>query len=422
MANARKIAVKALLRVEQDGAYSNLILGQMLEESDASKEDKALASALFYGVLDRKITLDFYIDKLSKLSCKKLQPLTRQVLRIGIYQLYYMDKIPHSAAVDEAVKLIKRSGESRNSGYVNAVLRSAVKERPNLPAGKDLYSLSIKYSCPSWILSDIIADYGVETAEEILKVFLLPAKLTLRVNSVKISCDELFEKLLEIGACPEKTDIENSLVIKGGIDFSRNDLYKSGFFHIQDLSSQKCALSLGVKPGDRVLDVCASPGGKTFTIAENMNNDGEVVSCDVYDNKVSLIESGAKRLGLTCIKPVINDATRYNRALGKFDAVLCDVPCSGFGVIRRKPEIKYKPNDDFGELGDIQYRILCVSSRYVKNGGRLVYSTCTLRKAENDRIIEKFLSDNNDFTCESMHTNMPSVYSDGFFHAVLVRK
>ena len=422
MANARKIAVDALLRVEQDGAYSNLILGQLLSRSDASKEDKALASAIFYGVLDRLITLDYYINKLSKLPVKKLQPLTRQVLRTALYQIYYMDRIPHSAAVNEAVKLIKKSGENRNSGYVNAVLRNAVSSDIELPLGIDLYSLSVRYSCPPWILGNIINDYGTERAEDILQAYLLPSNISLRVNTLKTSSDEIKELFKSQHIEVKENGLDDSFELCSGIDIADHTLFKDGLYHIQDISSQKCALALSAKQGERILDVCAAPGGKSFTIAQTMEDTGEIISCDLYENRVSLINKGAKRLGIKCIKAIQNDASLFNSKLGDFDAVLCDVPCSGFGVIRRKPEIKYKPIDDFENLQKIQLGILETSSAYVKSGGRLLYSTCTIRKAENERIVEAFLENTNDFKCEYMHTDLPSRDSDGFFRALLIKK
>lgn len=421
MANARKIAVDALLRVERDGAYSNLLLGQLLSASSATREDKALASAIFYGVLDRLITLDYYINKLSKLPVKKLQPLTRQVLRSAIYQIYFMDKIPDSAAVNEAVKLIKKSRENKNSGYVNAVLRNAVASRFELPQGSDLYSLSVRYSCPQWILRDIIKDYGVEITEGILSAYLLPSKVSVRVNTLKITAEELKNKLKEQGISIRDNGLENSFEFCNGIDFSGNALFNNGLFYIQDISSQNCALSLSAIKGERILDVCAAPGGKSFTIAQDMEDCGEIVSCDLYNNRVSLINQGAQRLGINCIKAMQNDASRFNPDLGQFDAVLCDVPCSGFGVIRRKPEIKYKPIDDFQSLTELQLNILNTSSLYVKSGGRLLYSTCTIRKAENEEIVNCFLSENKNFKCEYMHTDIPSGDNDGFFRALLVR-
>ena len=421
MADARKIAAVGLLRVEKDSAYSNILLSSLFDEYNATKEDKALASAIFYGVLDRQITLDFYINKFSKIPVKKLDGYTRQVLRSAFYQMYFMDKIPTSAAVNESVKLIKASDENKNAGFVNAVLRNACDKKIELPVGRDLYSLSVRYSCPQWILTNLVNDYGIDKTEEILKTFLTPAKVFLRTNTLKTSTDKLISLLKDGGVAANDLG-ENAIELESGIDFSKNKLFNEGFFHVQDISSQKCAQALEAKKGERILDVCSAPGGKSFTVCEIMEDCGEIISCDLYDNRASLIKKGAERLGLKSIKAITNDATVFNNDLGEFDAVLCDVPCSGFGVIRRKPEIKYKPINDFKELEDIQMKILKTSACYVKKGGRLLYSTCTLRKAENERIVEKFLSENTDFYCENMHTFIPAENNDGFFHALIKRR
>ncbi|MEE0839318.1 MAG: 16S rRNA (cytosine(967)-C(5))-methyltransferase RsmB, partial [Acutalibacteraceae bacterium] len=419
MAEGRKIVLDALLRVEEDGAYSNITLNSIFKNEKIGKTEKAFVSALFYGVLDRKITLDFYINKLSKIKVKKLEPITRQALRMGIYQLYFMEKVPVSAAVNESVELVKNSVEGKNCGFVNAVLRAAANEKIPLPTGSDLYSLSVRYSCPVFILSELINDYGTEKTQEIIKAYLLPSKVRLRVNILKTTAKQLFDSFSKAGILLEKTEDADCFTAIEGIDFGNNKFFSDGLFYIQDKSSADCALSLNAKAGERVLDVCAAPGGKSFTVAMSMINQGEIVSCDLYENRVKLIEASAKRLSISCIKPTVNDATVFNSRLGCFDAVLCDVPCSGFGVIRRKPEIKYKPINNFDELEEIQYKILTTSSLYVKNGGRLLYSTCTLRKAENEKIVEKFLDENDGFCCEYMHTDFPCDKNDGFFRAML---
>ncbi len=421
MAESRKIVLEALIRVEEDGSYSNLTLNSFFKKENIKNEEKAFAAALFYGVLDRKITLDFYINKLSNIKVKKLDPITRQALRMGIYQLYFMEKVPVSAAVNESVELVKRSAEQKNFGFVNAVLRNAARKEIPLPTGKDLFSLSVRYSCPAFVLSELINDYGVEKAKDIIKAYLLPSKVNLRVNVLKTTADELFDGLDKAGIRLEPSADNNCFTAMDGIDFSRNKFFSDGMFYVQDLSSAACALSVNAKSGERILDVCAAPGGKSITMAMSMEDRGEIVSCDLYENRVSLIKSSAERLSINCIKPMVNDATVYNSQLGLFDAVLCDVPCSGFGVIRRKPEIKYKAVEDFSELEEIQYKILCTSKNYLKNGGRLIYSTCTLRKAENEKIIEKFLLENKDFKCEYMHTDFPCEENDGFFRALLIK-
>lgn len=422
MNTARYIAATALLRVEKDGAYSNITLASLLNEHKLSIADKALASILFYGVLDRKITLDFYINKFSNIKPKKIDEFTRQAIRIGLFQLYYTEKIPVSAAVNESVELVKNSDEKHNSGFVNAILRKASENRPELPNGNDLYSLSVRYSCPVWIISELLRDYTREQTEKILKAYLSSSKLFIRVNTLKTDCDTLIMLLKNDNITAIKTDIENCLYIVGGIDFKNNDYFNKGYFFVQDTAAQNCALAINAKKGERILDVCAAPGGKSFSIAICAQNCGEVVSCDIYENRVSLIKKGAQRLGIDIINATVNDACVFNESLGQFDGVLCDVPCSGFGVIKRKPEIKYKAQDNFKELEEIQLKILETSSCYVKDGGRLLYSTCTLRKDENEKIVNRFLEQNNNYVCEYMHTDLPSEDNDGFFRALLLKR
>lgn len=420
MKNARKICLDALLRVEKDKAYSNIVLGSFLSKNDFNKNDKAFISALFYGVLDRKITLDFYIKKLSNIPFKKIEPITKMVLRMGLFQICFMEKVPQNAAVNESVNLLKNTSEERNCSFVNAILRNTAS-LPPLPVTKDLYSLSVRYSCPTWIISELIKDYSAEETEKILETFLLPGEINLRTNTLKITTENLCGRLEEMGI--KCIDVkENNIKVKGGIDFKNNLLFLEGLFHIQDTSSQNCAASLQLQQGMRMLDLCAAPGGKSFTSALIMENKGEIISCDLYENRVELIKKGAERLGIHIINPIVNDATIFNESLGLFDRVLCDVPCSGLGVIRRKPDIKYKSGEDFSLLKSIQKKILSTAVRYLKNDGKLLYSTCTLRKAENEEIVNDFLSENKDFCAEYMYTDIPSKDNDGFFRAIIYRK
>lgn len=423
MTNPRKLAANVLTKIERDGAYSNITLAAELKDSDMSPENKKLTSALVYGVLDRKITLDYVLSRFMKTPIKKTAPYTLQVLRCALYQIMYMDKIPDSAAVNEAVKLIKKSKESRNSGFVNAVLRSALREEKLLPEGDGVKDLSIRYSCPEWITDSFIKDYGTENAVALLEESLKAPPVTLRVNTVKISSDELIEKLKAEGITAVKGDVENSLILEKGTDIGGCDLFRQGFFHVQDTASQKAVAVLAPKPSERVLDICSAPGGKSFTMAQILENKGEIIACDLYEHKLKLISDSAERLGLNIIKATLNDATVYNHDLGEFDKVLCDVPCSGLGVIRRKPEIKYKPIEDFGELEKIQYSILENAVKYLKSGGSILYSTCTLRRNENENQINRFLENHEEFSKEYEHTFMPHTDStDGFYCALLVKR
>ena len=417
MVNARKVAVNILQKIELQSAYSNLTLNSYFKDMEISSQDKAFVTALVYGVLERKITLDYVLKRFIKTALKKVQPFTLEVLRVTLYQIMFMDKIPDSAAVNEAVKLIKRSKESRNSGFVNAVLRNILREENLMPQGDSIHELSVIYSCPQDIIESLVKDYGKEDAIEILKHSLKPAKLTVRVNSIKTDMESFRQN---IGVDTTEIEPTGALVLNKGIDISNNPLYADGQFFVQDTASQKVVSIFSPKPNERVLDMCAAPGGKSFSIAILMQNSGEIVSCDLYEHKCRLIKNSAERLGLSIIKPMVLDAMVYDEKLGKFDRVLCDVPCSGLGIIGRKPEIKYKNFEDFDNLPDIQFKILSNAKNYLKNGGQIMYSTCTLRKAENDEIISRFLDENKDFSLSYSHTFMPHKdNTDGFYCALL---
>lgn len=417
MVNARKVAVNILQKIELQSAYSNLTLNSYFKDMVISSQDKAFVTALVYGVLERKITLDYILKRFIKTPLKKVQPFTLEVLRVTLYQIMFMDKIPDSAAVNEAVKLIKRSKESRNSGFVNAVLRNVLREENLMPQGDSVADLSVIYSCPQDIIESLVKDYGKEDAIEILKHSLKPAKLTVRVNLIKTDMESFRQN---IGVDTTEIEPSGALVLNKGIDISNNPLYADGQFFVQDTASQKVVSIFNPKPNERVLDMCAAPGGKSFSMAILMKNSGEIVSCDLYEHKCRLIKNSAERLGLGIIKPLVLDASVYDEKLGKFDRVLCDVPCSGLGIIGRKPEIKYKNFEDFDNLPDIQFKILSNAKNYLKNGGQIMYSTCTLRKAENDEIISRFLDENKDFSLSYSHTFMPHKdNTDGFYCALL---
>lgn len=420
MPQARKVAIDALLKVNNDLAYSNITLNSVLNTTDLSPNDKSLASALFYGVLDRKITLDYVIGTLIKTPLNKVDNFTKEVLRVGLYQIMYMDKIPKSAAVNESVKIIKNSKKRYNAGFVNAVLRASIRADKLLPEDDSADSLSIRFSTPKWIVESFIEDYSLKTTKELLNEALKAPPVFIRVNTLKIRKEELLGLLKNQGVEAEAVEQTDAICIKSGLSVEKNELYKNGLFYVQDLSSQKCAETLGGKAGERILDICAAPGGKSFTTALLMENKGEIVSCDLYEKRTNLIAKGAKRLGIGIINPHTADATVFDEKIGRFDAVLCDVPCSGLGIMRRKPDIKYKPVTDFEELEKIQSEILENAVKYLKSGGRIVYSTCTLRKNENEKQIEAFLKKYPDFKLQYIHTFMPqNDNTDGFFVAKL---
>lgn len=420
MENPRKLAVKALIKINTENAYSNLTVKSLFKDNDLSSANKAFAIALVYGVLDRRITLDYVLQKFLKTPLKKVAPFTLEVLRTALYQIMFMDKVPNSAAVDEAVKLVKKSKESRNSGFVNAVLRNVLRAENLLPNGESIEELSVIYSCPLEIINSFINDYGLENTECLLQESLKPSKLTVRVNTVKTDIEE-FKSLIDVES--EDTKLKGGLILKEGIDIANNKAFKDGLFYVQDMASQTAVSVLNPIENSRVLDMCSAPGGKSFAMALLMENKGEIVSCDLYPKRVELIEKSAKRLGLSIIKPTIQDATVYNKELGEFDFVLCDVPCSGLGVIGRKPDIKYKDFSEFDSLCKIQIKILQNAVKYLKKDGKILYSTCTLRKKENDDIVDSFLKENLEFKCEFEHTFMPHIDgTDGFYCALISRK
>ncbi len=442
MENSRRLVYKTLLKIEQDGAYSNLAIDYALKQSDLSAQDKAFASALFYGVCERKITLDFIIGKLSSVRLSKIETSIKIILRMGLYQLLYMDSITDFAAVDESVKLVMYAKKPRLKGFVNAILRTFIREdkQIKLPDStqKPSFYLSIKYSCPEQFAVNLIADYGFELAEKFLSCSLNRPPLTIRVNTLKTTAEKLLESLKSEGVdCRLHEKIENCIVIDKTTAIDRLQSFKQGLFHVQDSASMLCAMALGPTSSDLVYDMCSAPGGKSFTMAQLMNGEGRINAFDLYEHKIKLINDGANRLGLSNIEASINDATKSVK-LEKADKILCDVVCSGSGIIRRKPEIKYKEWDDLSELAKLQLEILTKSAEHLKSGGELVYSTCSVNKIENEGVIEKFLAKNKDLEpCEidesirdfgltqsgHMVTLMPNISdTDGFFIAKIRRK
>ena len=407
MSNCRDIVFKALLRIDIDDAYSNLVIDSFLDDGNLTPIDKKFISALFYGVLERKITLDYIIRQYSTIRLKKIESKALCILRMGVYQLIFMDKIPQSAAVNESVKLAKKYKLFHASGFINGILRNIVRAecKYKLPEKSDLKSyLSVKYSCPQDIISLWINSYGKDITVEILQTLCGRPPLTIRVNNIKTTDDVLITKLAENGI-NGKLHHKNCIMLQNSGSLKHITEFKEGLFHVQDLASQLCCELTGVKSGDTVADVCSAPGGKSFTMAQIMNNEGKIFAFDLYKNRTKLISDGAKRLGISIISSSIRDAKSDKRELN-VDVVLCDAPCSGLGILRRKPEIRYKNDTGIHTLPSIQYEILINSSKLVKNGGTLIYSTCTLNPAENNEIAKKFLKENKDFV--QLELNIPT--------------
>lgn len=430
MQNERRVLVSALLKAEKSG-YSNLILDNVLKESDLNDVARGFVTSAFYGVIERKISIDHILNRYLKRPITKAPPFTAAVLRSGAYQIIFMDKIPNSAAVNESVKIIKKSKESGNSGLVNAVLRKlcsddvkAFIEHSNDPA--------IRFSVEKWIYDLISKEHSAKKAEDFFNNALAAPPVFIRINSLKDGAAELLgSELKERGGTLLPTSCEDLFKVDGIKNIESFECYKKGLFFVQDLSSRLAANIVSAKAGDRILDCCAAPGGKSFSVAIEAQDNCELISCDIHPHRVALIKNGAERLGLKSVKLTVMDATVFDPKLGYFDKVLCDVPCSGIGVIRRKPEIKYKTDSECAELIPLQKKILQNSSRYVKKGGRLIYSTCTLLRRENEEVVEAFLKENSDFVLVSPLSDSeakcinfmpPDTNGDGFFIAAMERK
>lgn len=407
MINARETAMKAIYDVEFNGAYSNMVLKKAL--IGAEKQDKGFITTLVYGTISRKLTLDYVIERYSKLKLKKISKYILIILRMGLYQLMFMDKIPESAAVNESVKLAKHYGHGASAGFVNGILRSYI--RNGIKISND--NLSVKYSYPEWLCNQWINDFGFEFTEKLMAAMNTEPKITIRYNALKTTQEELKTLFEENGIHSEKNGI--SLACEG-FDVSHDKLYLDGFYSVQDTAASNAAIELSPRAGDTVIDMCAAPGGKTTHLAEIMENEGKILAFDIHEHKIKLIEANAKRLGIGIIDAQIADGTVFDERLrNTADKILCDVPCSGLGIIRRKPDIKWNKGDT-NELRDIQKKILENSAEYLKHGGEIVYSTCTIDRRENEEITSAFLKNHADFEKISEKTYYPNTDgTDGFY-------
>ena len=410
MKNARLSAFDMLYDIIYGGAYSNIVLEKGLKAVES--KDKGFVSRLVYGVIERRLSLDYAINKFLN---GKTKPKVKILLYIGAYQVLYMDKIPDAVAVYETVSLCDNIGLSYYKKLINAVLHRIIDYKTEFDVIDDL---SIKYSCPQHLINMWTKMYGEDNVLDILEsinnrppVFAIP-------NSKYVDAEELYYELFSAGI---DCEVFNDVVkINSSFDLSGLKAFNDGLFYIEDYSSYSCAKALEAEPDDVVLDLCSAPGGKAFTIAQS---GATVYAYDIYEHRVELIKKSAQRLGLNNIITGINDALIYNANIPFADRIICDVPCSGFGIIRRKPEIRYKNLDDIKELPQIQYNILFTSSRYLKSGGVIIYSTCTLNKKENEQVVDRFLNDNTDFSLVESKTVFPTKNGgDGFFYSILKKK
>ena len=411
MSNAREIAMKVIYDVEFNGAYSNMALKKALK-TDMPKQDKAFISNLVYGVTDRKLTLDYVIGKFSKIKLKKISKYILIILRMGIYQIMFMDKVPTSAAVNESVKLARRYGHGASAGFVNGLLRNVSKTEIEYPSDKTEY-LSVKYSFPMWLCEKWIDEFGYDFTEKLIESFGMEKRLNIRPNRLKITADELCKKFNDNGI---NAEVYGGYIVSDGFDISADSLYNDGYYTIQDSAAMQTAKVLAPCEGDTVIDMCAAPGGKTTHIAELMNNRGKIYAFDVHEHKIELIKKNAERLGITIIEPKLSDGCKIDESMiNTADKILCDVPCSGLGIIGRKPEIKWNRAED-NDLPKIQRQILYNASKYLKINGEIVYSTCTIEKEENEAVTDSFTADNENFEKVFEKTFYPHIdNTDGFY-------
>lgn len=419
----RKTAFLTLVDVESKKAYSNLAVNHQIIINKPNAQ--GFVRELVYGVLENKITLDYYIDILVRNGVSGLRANELTILRMGIYQLKYMNSVPEYAAVNESVMLAKRYCRGKD-GFINGVLREYINKKIQLRlpdrSDDEIKYLSVKYSYAPWIIELWLEHYSMDFVEALLAAGNKKAPMTVRLNWLRIMKPDLIKKLEESGFEVEEGRLcQNALYVKGN-RLLDTELYKMGMFTPQDESSMIVAEKLNPKHGDTVMDVCAAPGGKTTAIAERMNNTGKIIASDIYRRKLDLIDKEAVRLGITNVETRSWDATRVDSSMfQRADKVLVDAPCSGLGVIRRKPEIKYKEHTaDMELLPKKQLAILSASSSYVKPGGTLVYSTCTINPEENEHVIDAFMRKNPSFKKIERTLLLPNVNgTDGFFICVM---
>ena len=402
--NARELALDVLTRVEQEQAYSNLLLNRSLERSGLSRQDAALATEIVYGTIQRLNTLDYFLDRFVKGGVGKLEPWVRNLLRLSLYQIRYLDRIPDHAAVSEAVRLAKRRGHQGVAGLVNGVLRSMVRRRDELiiPGGLPPETrIALEHSHPEWLVKRWIGQFGEEVTEKICASDNLPPKISVRVNRLRRSRSSLIEEMRAEGLQARESELSPAgIVLEQAGNMAHTPWFRRGEISIQDESSMLVAEVTDPRPGMNVLDCCAAPGGKTAHMAEKMDDRGVIWANDVHAHKERLVQDQARRLGLGCIRTRTGDAADLPDVFPpeSFDRILLDAPCSGLGVIRRKPDLKWvKQERQFAEIARNQLHLLSRAAGLLKPGGVLVYSTCTLENTENEGVVQAFLAQHPDF-------------------------
>lgn len=434
MLNIRKAVYTSLLSCAENGRYTNLEADSFITKNDLSPRDRTFYTALLYGTTEKQITLDHQIKKLSSKDFSKIDLKVLILLRMGLYQILFMNGVPDRAAVSETVSLATSVTNSGAAGFINGILRSATRQLKTEDGNLSLFTpdkvkdlsghLSITYSYPRYLCKKWIDAYGAENAERIMVAQNRKPITTLRVNTLKTSAEELMAIFSDAGIkCALSESTADGIILEGA-GVASLPYYNEGYFFVQDDSSRLCVEALAPCDNDTVIDCCSCPGGKSFASALRMHNKGKIYSCDVHGNKLSLVTSGAERLGIDIIETHCLDASIFNPDFeGIADKVLCDVPCSGFGTLSKKPDLRLKPKEVSESLPSLQYSILSNCCRYVKSGGTLVYSTCTLNPAENENVVTAFLAEHTDFELVFDKTNFPyEALYDGFYFAKMIKK
>ena len=418
MSNARETALRVLVSCRTNGAWADAALKAQLQRDGVSGADAALCSRIVYGVMQNQLLLDHYLGAFCTQRLDHLQPPLADILRVGAYQILYLDKVPDHAAVSESVNLAKRFKRAQASGLVNAVLRKLSQNKnhlPEIPARDEIRYLSTRYSHPRWLVKKLLPVLGREELEQFLQANNAVAPLTVQVNPLKTTEEALVQELEAAGVAVKKHSwVPGCLELSGTGDLTELEAFRSGRFTVQDPAASLVSRFAGIQPGQKVLDVCAAPGGKSFGAAFAMENRGEILSCDLHENKLVRIQESAARLGVTCIETCAADGSKFRPEwANKFDTVLVDAPCSGLGIIRKKPDVRYKKADDLFAMPVIQSAILENAARYVAPGGTLVYSTCTILPEENEQVSDAFLAEHPEFVREAVLLPQPVGETDG---------
>lgn len=432
MNSARKIVVDCLLKVQASG-FSNLVLTSAMDSSNLNQQDKAFATKLFYGTVERRLTLDYILQKQLSKPLAKMDREIVAILQSGLYQLLYMQSVPAYAAINQAVGLCPAFKKTSAKGLVNAVLRRCRDfDMEKEKFADKVTEYSVKYSLDTDIVKIVMNDYS-DICEDIFKGMFTTPKFTVKINTTKISQTDFEQLLCQSGITYNTLPVEDGVEIfhKGSV--TQIPGFEQGYFYVQGVTSQYAVRAAQIKPHTDVLDLCAAPGGKSFAAAIALGNTGSVTSCDPNLSRLKLIQDGAKRLGLDNITTVQNSGEVYNPQLKKYDTIICDVPCSGIGIIPKKPDLRYKSMAQVEQLAQLQYDILSTATQYLKENGTIVYSTCTINRMENEMVIDRFLTNNPNFKLKKQQCPVQNAINsdekvtflshltgfDGFFIAVL---